>query len=63
MILNKTDHLPYVDFDMARAIANAVEVNPTITTIQLSTRTGEGPDAWYDWLRHQAAAVRDMAFS
>ncbi len=47
MILNKTDLLPYVDFDMGRAIAYAVQVNPKITTIQMSARTGDGLEAWY----------------
>ena len=63
MILNKTDLLPYVDFDVARAIANARQVNPDITVLQLSARTGEGLEAWYDWLAAQAAAVRDGVFA
>jgi hydrogenase nickel incorporation protein HypB len=62
MILNKIDLLPHVDFDLARAIANAVEVNPDITAIQLSARTGEGLEAWYEWLRRESAAVGDVAF-
>jgi hydrogenase nickel incorporation protein HypB len=62
MILNKIDLLPHVDFDLARAIANAVQVNPDIITIQLSARTGEGLEAWYEWLRHECAAVGDAAF-
>jgi hydrogenase nickel incorporation protein HypB len=62
MILNKIDLLPHVDFDLARAIANAIQVNPNITTIQLSARTGEGLEAWYEWLRQESAAVGDAAF-
>lgn len=62
MILNKIDLSPYVDFDSEQAIANAVEVNPGITVLRLSARTGEGLDAWYAWLRHEAAEVRDAAF-
>ena len=63
MILNKIDLLPHVDFDMARAIANALQVNPDIATIQLSARTGEGLEAWYGWLRNQIAIVHDAAFA
>jgi hydrogenase nickel incorporation protein HypB len=63
MILNKTDLLPYVDFDPRRAFANALQVNPSISSISLSARTGEGLEAWYDWLRSQAAQVRDLAFT
>jgi len=62
MILNKTDLLPHVDFDLAACIASAREVNPSIEIFQLSARTGEGLAAWYDWLRAELAATRDAAF-
>ena len=61
MILNKIDLLPHVDFDVARAIANALQVNPDITTLRLSARSGEGLEAWYRWLRREAAAAREAA--
>jgi hydrogenase nickel incorporation protein HypB len=57
------DLLPHVDFDPARALANALKVNPSIASIPLSARTGEGLDAWYDWLRRELARVSDQAFS
>jgi len=52
MILNKTDLLPHVKFDVARCIALARRVNPAIEVIQLSATTGEGMDAWLHWLDH-----------
>jgi hydrogenase nickel incorporation protein HypB len=63
MILNKIDLLPHVDFDMARALDNARQVNPDIATLNLSARTGEGLDAWYGWLRREAVKARDAAFA
>jgi hydrogenase nickel incorporation protein HypB len=63
MILNKMDLLPYVDFDPARAFANALRVNPSISTIRLSARTGQGLEDWYGWLRSESARVKDLAFS
>jgi hydrogenase nickel incorporation protein HypB len=63
MVLNKTDLLPHVDFDTERALANALQVNPSISSISLSARTGEGLGAWYEWLRHESARTRDQAFS
>jgi hydrogenase nickel incorporation protein HypB len=63
MILNKTDLLPHVDFDVAAAIANAQSVNPDITVLRVSARTGEGLEGWYDWVRSQAAATRDAALA
>jgi hydrogenase nickel incorporation protein HypB len=61
MILNKIDLLPHVDFDVARAIANALQVNPDITTLRLSARSGVGLDAWYRWLRREAVAAGEAA--
>jgi Ni2+-binding GTPase involved in maturation of urease and hydrogenase len=58
MILNKTDLLPHVDFDVERAIENARAVNPDIVVLQVSARTGEGLQAWYGWLREQRASAR-----
>ena len=54
MILNKTDLLPHVTFDVARCIELARRVNPAIEIIQLSATTGQGMDAWLNWLEHVA---------
>ncbi|MBV9782742.1 MAG: hydrogenase nickel incorporation protein HypB [Acidisphaera sp.] len=54
MVINKTDLLPYVRFDMDRCIAAAREANPEIRIFQLSAETGGGLDSWYDWLRKAA---------
>jgi len=50
MVLNKTDLLPHLDFDVGQCIAYARRVNPAIEVLQLSARTGEGMSAWLDWL-------------
>ncbi|WP_457676326.1 hydrogenase nickel incorporation protein HypB [Thiolapillus sp.] len=50
LLLNKTDLLPHVEFDVDRCMAYARRVNPSIKVIQLSATTGEGMDAWYRWL-------------
>jgi hydrogenase nickel incorporation protein HypB len=63
MILNKTDLLPHLDFDVARVIANAREVNPDIIVQSVSARTGEGLDAWYGWIRQEASRMREAAFT
>ncbi|MDP2406158.1 MAG: hydrogenase nickel incorporation protein HypB [Hydrogenophaga sp.] len=56
MVLNKTDLLPHVKFDVTRCIELARRVNPTIEIIQLSATTGEGMDAWLHWLDHAMGA-------
>ncbi len=52
-ILNKVDLLPYTSFDMAVAVEDITSINPAITLIQASCRTGEGLEPWLDWLRGQ----------
>ena len=56
LLLNKTDLLPHVDFDVARCVEYARRANPAIQVLQLSARTGEGMDAWLQWLDQRMAA-------
>ncbi len=49
-IINKTDLLSYVDFDMKKAREYAGRVNPDLEFIELSVKTGEGMKEWYKWL-------------
>ena len=55
LIINKTDVLPYFDFDMDKVTEFAKMRNPDIKIFQISAKTGEGVDAWCAWLREQAA--------
>ena len=50
LLINKTDLLPYVDFDVERCQAFARQVNPGIEILELSCRSGAGMQAWYAWL-------------
>jgi hydrogenase nickel incorporation protein HypB len=56
VVVNKTDLLPYLDFDMDRFLSDLRSVNPAASVLQVSARTGEGVDAWCDWLRVQLAS-------
>lgn len=53
MLLNKTDLLPYLSFDVDRCLEYARQVNPKIEIIELSGQSGEGVELWLDWLRHK----------
>jgi hydrogenase nickel incorporation protein HypB len=57
MLLNKIDLLPYLEFDVERAIAAARRVNPSIEVLQVSATRGTGMDAWLDWLRAGARSA------
>lgn len=59
MVLNKVDLLPHLRFDVQRCIDMARRVNPTLQVIQLSATTGEGMDAWLDWLLEWTAPRDD----
>jgi hydrogenase nickel incorporation protein HypB len=50
-VLNKIDLLPHLRFDLERAIAFALEVNPALRFFRTSALTGEGMDEWCDFLR------------
>lgn len=55
MLLTKTDLLPHLRFDVQRCMDYARRVNPGIRILQLSATTGEGMNAWLDWLLHPDA--------
>jgi len=50
MIVNKLDLLPYVDYDVKKVKRQALAINPHLQIFELSCRTGEGLDAWCEWL-------------
>ena len=51
MILNKTDLLPHLDFDVEQCIQYAKRVNPRIKVLQLSAKSGAGMQSWLQWLK------------
>ena len=53
-VLNKTDLLPHVPFDVDKAVAFALEVNPDLEFFMTSALKGDGLRAWYDFLRAEA---------
>jgi hydrogenase nickel incorporation protein HypB len=59
MVLNKIDLLPYVNFDVKRAIEYARRVRPGIEVLQVSATRGDGMAAWLAWIRRGSAAARE----
>lgn len=53
VVINKTDVLPYFDFDMDRCRENILARNPKARIIPVCAKTGEGVDEWVGWLREQ----------
>jgi hydrogenase nickel incorporation protein HypB len=50
VIVNKVDLLPHLDVDMNLFRANLAQVNPDARVLLVSSKTGEGVDAWVDWV-------------
>ena len=55
LIINKIDVLPYFDFDMEKVVEYAKMRNPKLEIFPICAKTGEGVDAWCDWLRRNVA--------
>ena len=50
LIINKIDVLPYFDFDMEKVVEYAHMRNPNLKIFPICAKTGEGIEAWCDWL-------------
>lgn len=50
LIINKIDVLPYFDFDMDLVREYAKRRNPKLKIFPICAKTGEGMEAWCDWL-------------
>jgi hydrogenase nickel incorporation protein HypB len=61
VVVNKIDLLPHLDFDLDRFVANLDAVHPGVPRLLVSARTGEGIDAWRDWLVRAAAREPALA--
>jgi hydrogenase nickel incorporation protein HypB len=50
VIINKIDLVPYVTFDLEACFGFARSVNPGVEILPVSATTGDGIDAWYEWI-------------
>ena len=50
LLINKIDLLPYVDCSSEKIKEESLKINPDLTIFQVSCKTGEGLDDWYQWL-------------
>jgi hydrogenase nickel incorporation protein HypB len=58
VLINKIDLIPHLDVDVERLLANLEAVNPGARHMLVSARTGEGVDAFRDWLAEVPGRVR-----
>ncbi len=50
VLINKIDVAPYFDFDVAACRERILKLNPNCAIFEVSSKTGEGYDAWIKWL-------------
>jgi len=55
VVINKIDLLEHLDFDIDRLEANILQVNPDATVMRVSAKTGEGVDAFREWMASVSA--------
>jgi len=55
LLINKIDLLPYLDVSLEGIKQAAKKVNPELSIIEVSCKTGEGLEAWYDWLLNRVS--------
>ena len=51
LLINKIDLLPYVECSLEKIKEDSLKINPHISIFQISCKTGEGLEDWYDWVR------------
>lgn len=60
LLINKIDTVSVFNFDLEACIARVKKLNPDIAIFPVSAKTGEGMDAWVDWLRSQVLNARGV---
>lgn len=58
LVVNKIDYLSIADFDMDALKERVIKLNPLITIIEVSCKTGEGIEKWTRWLTDEISAYR-----
>ena len=57
LVITKTDALPFFDFDLKKAEERTRRLNPSIKIFPVSAKTGDGMDAFEDWIIVQSESI------
>lgn len=63
LLITKMDLAPYLEVDLARIEANVRQMNPHVTIIPLSAKTGEGLEQWFEWVQAQVTSKQTAVSS
>jgi hydrogenase nickel incorporation protein HypB len=53
LLISKIDLVPYLEIDIERMEANIRQINPTAKILQISAKTGQGLEDWFNWISSQ----------
>jgi hydrogenase nickel incorporation protein HypB len=53
LLISKIDLVPYLEIDVERMEANIRQINPTAKIMQISAKTGQGLEDWFNWISSQ----------
>jgi hydrogenase nickel incorporation protein HypB len=59
LVVNKTDYLEGSDFDLPVLRERVRKLNPDIRIFEVSCKTGQGIDAWTQWLAGEIRTVQN----
>ncbi|MEB3213664.1 MAG: hydrogenase nickel incorporation protein HypB [Leptolyngbyaceae bacterium] len=60
LLITKLDLAPYLDVDLQQIEANVRQINPHVTLIPVSAKTGEGLSEWFNWVRSHVRAPQPV---
>ncbi|MBN2089271.1 hydrogenase nickel incorporation protein HypB [candidate division KSB1 bacterium] len=59
LLINKIDLLPYIDCDIQKIHQEVRKINSRIEIFEVSGKTKQGLDAWFDWLKKKIKEKND----
>jgi len=60
VLINKIDLLPYMDFNISAFNKAVTGLNPDVTILQVSCKTGQGLEGWFSWLQGQMKEIKSL---
>lgn len=62
LLVNKIDAMEFFNFDLGALRERVEKLNPRAKIIPISAKTGEGIDAWADWMRNEVKTWKGAAY-
>ena len=60
LLITKVDLAPYLEVSIEQIAANVRQMNPNVTIIPVSAKTGEGLEDWFGWVRDRSVSAGEL---